>query len=122
MADHLTDNSGDLPVRQLEHGRKSADGESIVVGSICEEVSSEAFLLDLFGKHGLDGVWLCHELPNFDRVDELGSLLPFTGRQSLGCLHNMVSSVLRWTGKDLAFMVLKHTAVGLADDSLLDVG
>lgn len=34
----------------------------------------------------------------------------------------MVSGVLRWAGKDLTFMVLEHAAIGLADDSLLNIG
>lgn len=79
MADHLADDSSNLSVRQLEHRGEGTNGESVVVGSVCEEICPQTFLLDLFGEHGFDGVGFCHEFPDLDRVDELGGFLPFAG-------------------------------------------
>lgn len=78
--------------------------------------------MDLSREHLLDGVWLGHQFPNLDGVDELGRFLPFSSGQSLGGLHNVVSGVLGWAGENLTLMVLEHAAVCLADDSLLDIG
>lgn len=121
MGDHLADNGSNLAVRKLEHGRKSLDGEGIVEWCVGEEVSAETLLLNLLRKHSLDGVWLGHELPDLDRVDELGSLVPLAGSKSLGGLHDVVAGVLWWSSEDLALVVLEHAAVGLRDDTLLDI-
>ena len=121
VRDHLADNSGHLAVSKLEHGRKSLNGEGVVVWCVCEEVGAETLLLNLLGEHGLDGLWLGHELPNLDGVDELSSLVPLAGSERLGCLHDVVTGVLRWSSEDLALVVLEHTAVSLRDDTLLDV-
>lgn len=113
VGDHLADNGGNLAVSKLEHGRKSLDGEGIVVWCVCEEVGAETLLLNLLGEHGLDGLWLGHELPDLDGVDELSSLVPLAGSKRLRGLHDVVAGVLWWSSEDLALVVLEHTAVGL---------
>ena len=122
VADHLADDSRDLARVELEHGAEGRNGESVVEGSIGEEVGAETLLLDLLGEHGLDILGVRHQVPDLDAVDKVSSLLPLTGSKSLGSLHDVIPGVLGGTGEDLALVVLEHTAVGLADDSLLDIG
>ncbi len=121
VADHLADDSCNLAVGQLEHGGKSLDGESVVVWCVGEKICAKTLLLDLCGKHGLDGLWIRHELPNLDGVDELGGLVPLAGSKSLGGLHDVITGVLWRSSEDLALMILEHPAVSLADDTLLDI-
>lgn len=106
MADHLADNSRNLGRVKLEHGAEGLGGEGVVEGSVGEEVSSQALFLDLLGEHGLDLLGTRHELPDLDAVDEVGRLLPLTSSQGLGCLHHVVSGVLRGTSEDLSLVVL----------------
>ena len=54
-------------------------------------------------------------------MDELGGFLPLAGSQGFRRLHDMIAGVLRRAREDLTLMVLKHTPVGLADNSLLHV-
>lgn len=54
-------------------------------------------------------------------MNEGGSLLPLTSSERLRRLHDVVTRVLWRTGEDLTLVVLEHTAVGLADDALLDI-
>ena len=54
-------------------------------------------------------------------MDEVRRLFPLAGRERLGGLHDVIPRVLRWTGKDLSFVVFQHASISLADDALLDV-
>lgn len=121
VADHLADDSRDLARVELKHGAEGSNGESVVERSIGEEVGAETLLLDLLGKHSLDTLGVRHQVPDLDAVNEVSGLLPLTSSKGLGGLHDVIPGVLRRPGKDLAFMVLEHTAVGLADDPLLDI-
>ena len=105
VRDHLADDGADLALAQLEHVRQRGDGECVVVRRVCEKVGPQALFLDLCGQHVLDLLRVGHEFPDFDAVDELGSLLPLAGRQRLGGLHDVVAGVLGGTGEDLALMV-----------------
>lgn len=122
VGDHLADDGSDLCGVELEHAAESLDGEGVVEGSVGEEIGAKTLLLDLLGEHGLDLLCVGHELPDLDVVDEGCGLLPLAGGESLRGLHDVVTSVLRRAGEDLPLVVLKHAAVGLADDALLKVG
>lgn len=122
MADHLADNGSHLPGVELKHGAQCGDGQCVVEGRICEQVSAQTLLLNLLSEHRLDVLGAWHELPDLDAVDEVRSLLPLTSREGLGRLHDVVAGVLGRAGKDLALMVFEHTAICLADDALLDIG
>lgn len=122
MADHLADDGSDLGGIELEHVAESLDGESVVEGGVGKEVCSQTLLLDLLGEHLLDLLSVGHQIPDLDAVDEADRLLPLTGGESLGGLHDVVSSVLRRSGEDLSLVVLQHTTVSLANDTLLYVG
>lgn len=122
MADHLADDGSHLGGVELEHAAEGVDGEGVVEGGVGEEVCSETLLLDLLGQHLLDLIGVGHQVPDLDAVDVGNGLLPLAGSQSLGSLHHVVTSVLGRSSEDLSLVVLEHTAVGLADDALLDVG
>ena len=118
VANHLANDSRYLSGVKLEHSAEGFNGEGIVEGGVGEEVGSETLLLNLLGEHSLDLLSIRHEVPDLDAVDEVDGLLPLTSGQGLGSLHHVVSSVLRGASEDLSLMVLEHTSVGLADDSL----
>lgn len=122
MADHLADDGSDLGGVELKHVAEGLDGEGVVEGGVGEEVCSQTLLLDLLGEHLLDLLGVGHQIPDLDAVDEADRLLPFTGGESLGGLHDVVSSVLRRSSEDLSLVVLQHTTVSLANDTLLHVG
>lgn len=122
VADHLANNGRDLCGVELKHVAQRLDGEGVVEGGVGEEVCSQTLLLDLLGEHLLDLLGVGHQIPDLDAVDEADGLLPLTGGESLGGLHDVVSGVLGRSGEDLSLVVLQHTAVSLADDALPHVG
>lgn len=121
MADHLADDGSDLGGVELEHVAEGLDGEGVVEGGVSEEVCSQTLLLDLLGEHLLDLLGVGHQIPDLDAVDEADGLLPLTGGESLGGLHDVVSGVLRRSSEDLPLVVLQHTTVSLADYTLPNV-
>ena len=106
MMYHLAHQSRDFRLGKIEHASKGFEAEGIVEGGVGEEVGAEAFFLDLAFEHFLDFGVLGEKVPDFDAGDEVGCFLPFAGGEGFGGLHDVISSVFRWAGEDLALMVL----------------
>lgn len=121
MADHLADDGRRLGTLQLKHGAECFESQCVIERGVCKQVCTEPFLLDLLGKHVLDVLGIGHQFPNLDAVDEGGRLLPLAGGKSLGRLHDVVSCVLGGASEYLSLVVLEHTSIGLANDTLPDI-
>jgi hypothetical protein len=112
---HFGNNAVYFVLAHFKHGAQLAEREGVVLSRKGKQVCSQSFKLDLGTQHHLDGfgrTFTRDKAPNLQILTELNTGLPVALHQIVGCPHDIITSLFRWSSKHLVIINIMVLAEG----------